>query len=291
MLLLPSPAKINLSLRILERRQDNYHNIQSIIQFLDYYDLMRFSVRKDFKIILHTNLNNIPRDRNLIVRAAEKIQKESGCKLGVDIWIRKILPVGGGLGGGSSNAATTLLGLNLLWGLGLNLDSLRKIGITLGADIPIFIYGHASFVEGIGEILSPIILKEYWYLILSPNISIVTKEIFSHPLLTRNSRAITLEESKYLPGFNDFEELVKKLHPEVRKILELLGKYTRAQLSGTGSCVFGCFSNRKDGLSAFKKIKKKYENTEGFIARSSSTSILHRRINFLRRTTPILKYL
>lgn len=161
-LTLPSPAKLNLMLHILGRREDGYHELQTLFQFVDYGDEITFAVRDDGVIQLHTEFTGVPHDSNLIVRAAKMLQQQSGCALGIDIWIEKVLPMGGGIGGGSSNAATTLLGLNHLWQLGWDEDRLATLGLTLGADVPVFVRGHAAFAEGVGEKLTPVDPEEPW---------------------------------------------------------------------------------------------------------------------------------
>ena len=189
-LVLPSPAKLNLMLHILGRRADGYHELQTLFQFLDYGDEMTFAVRDDGVIFLHTEFAGVAHDDNLIVKAAKKLQQQSNSPLGIDIWIKKILPMGGGIGGGSSNAATTLLGLNHLWQLNWTEDQLAALGLSLGADVPVFVRGHAAFAEGVGEILTPVEPEEPWYVVLVPQVSVSTAEIFSDPLLTRDSLPI-----------------------------------------------------------------------------------------------------
>lgn len=240
-LTLPSPAKLNLMLHILGRREDGYHELQTIFQFLDYGDEITFAVRDDGVIRLHTEFAGVPHDSNLIVRAAKQLQEQSGCPLGIDIWIEKVLPMGGGIGGGSSNAATTLLGLNHLWQLGWDEDRLAALGLSLGADVPVFVRGHAAFAEGVGEKLTPVDPEEPWYLVLVPQVSVSTAEIFSDPLLTRDTPPIKVRPVPKGNSRNDCLPVVARRYPDVRNALNLLGKFTEAKLTGTGSCVFGGF--------------------------------------------------
>ena len=277
-LILPSPAKLNLMLHILGRREDGYHELQTLFQFLDYGDEMTFSVRDDGKICLHTEFAGVPHDQNLIVKAATKLQQQSGCSLGIDIWIKKVLPMGGGIGGGSSNAATTLLGLNHLWQLGWDQDRLATLGLSLGADVPVFVRGHAAFAEGVGEILTPVEPEEPWYLVLIPQVAVSTAEIFSHPLLTRDSLPIKVRPVPKGNSRNDCEAVVTELYPDVRKALNLLGKYTEAKLTGTGSCIFGAFPNEAD---ADKVLHLLTETLTGFVAKGSNVSMLHRKLQDL----------
>ena len=277
-LILPSPAKLNLMLHILGRREDGYHELQTLFQFLDYGDEMTFSVREDGKICLHTEFAGVPHDQNLIVKAAKKLQQQSGCPLGIDIRIKKVLPMGGGIGGGSSNAATTLLGLNHLWQLGWNQNRLAELGLSLGADVPVFVHGHAAFAEGVGEILTPVEPEEPWYLVLIPQVAVSTAEIFSHPLLTRDSLPIKVRPVPKGNSRNDCEAVVTELYPDVRKALNLLGKYTEAKLTGTGSCIFGAFPNEAD---ADKVLHLLTETLTGFVAKGSNVSMLHRKLQNL----------
>ena len=281
-LILPSPAKLNLMLHILGRREDGYHELQTLFQFLDYGDEMTFSVREDGQIRLLTEFAGVPHDQNLIVKAARHLQAQSGCTLGIDIRIKKILPMGGGIGGGSSNAATTLLGLNHLWNLGWSLDKLATLGLSLGADVPVFVRGHAAFAEGVGEILSPEYPEEPWYVVLVPQVSVSTAEIFSHPLLTRDSLPIKVRPVPKGNSRNDCEAVVTELYPDVRKALNLLGKYTEAKLTGTGSCIFGAFPNEAD---ADKVLHLLADTLTGFVAKGSNVSMLHRKLQDLSKET------
>lgn len=186
-LTLPAPAKLNLWLHITGRRPDGYHELETVFQFLDHADELSFALRDDGQIRLQTEIEGVPHDSNLIVRAARQLQQQSGTALGADIWLHKVLPMGGGIGGGSSDAATTLLALAHLWQLDWDEDRLASLGLSLGADVPVFVRGHAAFAQGVGEQLTPVDPSEPWYVVLVPQVSVSTAEIFSHPELTRDS--------------------------------------------------------------------------------------------------------
>jgi 4-diphosphocytidyl-2-C-methyl-D-erythritol kinase len=277
-LTLPAPAKLNLMLHILGRREDGYHELQTLFQFLDYGDELDFALRDDGAIRLHDTLEGVPPENNLIVKAAKRLQADAGTSLGADIWLRKVLPMGGGIGGGSSNAATTLLGLNRLWGLGWNEDRLAALGLTLGADVPVFVRGRAAFAEGIGEKLTPVSPAEPWYLVLVPQVSVSTAEIFSDPLLTRDSSAIKVRSVLEGNSRNDCQPVVERRYPDVRNALSLLSKFTQAKLTGTGSCVFGAFPNKAE---ADKVSALLTETLTGFVAKGSNVSMLHRKLDTL----------
>lgn len=277
-LTLPAPAKLNLMLHILGRRADGYHELQTLFQFLDYGDELAFAVRDDGAIQLHGDLPDVPHESNLIVKAARQLQQRSGCALGADIWLRKVLPMGGGIGGGSSDAATTLLGLNHLWGLGWEADALAELGLKLGADVPVFVRGHAAFAEGVGEKLTPVEPAEPWYLVLVPQVSVSTAEIFSDPLLTRDSPPIKVRPVLEGNSRNDCQPVVERRYPEVRNALNLLGKFTDARLTGTGSCVFGAFPSKAEADRVSHLLA---ETLTGFVAKGSNISMLHRKLQSL----------
>ncbi len=277
-LTLPAPAKLNLWLHILGRRADGYHQLETVFQFLEHADELAFAAREDGQIRLHSDIDSVPHDSNLIVRAARQLQQLSGCPLGADIWLKKILPMGGGIGGGSSDAATTLLGLNHLWQLGLTDDQLAGLGLTLGADVPVFVRGHAAFAEGVGEKLTPVDPEEPWYLVLVPQVAVSTAEIFSHPQLTRDSLPLKMRPVPKGNSRNDCQSVVEQSYPEVRNSLNLLGKFTDAKLTGTGSCVFGAFPSKAE---ADKVLALLSETQTGFVAKGSNVSMLHRTLQSL----------
>ncbi|MGG5292339.1 4-(cytidine 5'-diphospho)-2-C-methyl-D-erythritol kinase [Pseudomonas shirazensis] len=275
---LPAPAKLNLWLHIIGRRDDGYHELETVFQFLDHADQLRFALRDDDQVRLQTDVLGVDHDSNLIVRAARQLQQQSGCKQGADIWLEKLLPMGGGIGGGSSDAATTLLGLNHLWQLGWDLDRLAALGLSLGADVPVFVRGHAAFAQGVGEQLTPVDPVEPWYVVLVPQVSVSTAEIFSHPQLTRDSLPLKMRPVPEGNSRNDCQPVVEQSYPEVRNALNLLGKYTEARLTGTGSCVFGAFPSKAE---ADKVLALLSETQTGFVAKGSNVSMLHRKLQSL----------
>ncbi len=274
-LTLPAPAKLNLMLHILGRRADGYHELQTLFQFLDYGDELTFRPRADGQIRLHTDLPGVDHDSNLIVRAARLLQTRSGCAQGADIELSKHLPMGGGIGGGSSDAATTLLGLDHLWQTHLGEDTLAEIGLALGADVPVFVRGRAAFAEGVGERLQPVELNEPWYLVIAPQVSVSTAEIFSDPELTRNTPAITVRSLLAGGGHNDCQPVVERRYPEVRNALSLLNKFVPARMTGTGACVFGSFPNKGE---ADKVCRQLPADLPAFVAQGRNISMLHRKL-------------
>ncbi len=239
---LPAPAKLNLFLHVTGRRDDGYHQLQTLFQLLDHGDLLHFAPRRRSGVSLRIadtpQGRKLPRSDNLILRAAAALARESGCKAGADIELEKRLPVGGGLGGGSSNAAATLLALNRLWKLGLSINELCRIGLRLGADLPVFLRGHSAWGEGIGEILTPVELPERWYLVVTPACEVSTAAVFRDENLTRNSANIRIAD--FLAGScrNDCEPVTRRLYPAVDETLTWLGRFGAARMSGTGASVF-----------------------------------------------------
>lgn len=279
-LILPAPAKLNLFLHILGRRPDGYHELQTLFQFLDHGDDLGFRRREDGQIRLHTEVPGVPHDSNLIVRAARRLQEQSGTRLGADIWLDKRLPMGGGIGGGSSDAATTLVGLNHLWGLEWSEDRLAELGLALGADVPVFVRGRAAFAEGVGEKLTPVSPPEPWYLVVAPQVSVSTAEIFTDPELTRDTPAITVRSLPEGGGHNDCQPVVEKRYEQVRNALILLNKFVQAKMTGTGSCVFGSFPSRDEADRVSRQLPA---TLPSFIARGCNRSPLHRRLEELAR--------
>ncbi|WP_417538882.1 4-(cytidine 5'-diphospho)-2-C-methyl-D-erythritol kinase [Marinobacter sp.] len=280
---LPSPAKLNLFLHIVGRREDGYHELETLFQFLDYGDDITLRLTSGQPgIRLENPIPGVPDEDNLIIRAARALAtKASGELPGVSISINKRLPMGGGLGGGSSNAATTLLGLNRLWELQLDLDELAEIGLALGADVPVFVRGHAAFGEGVGEKLTPVFPPEDWFLVLKPACDINTGKIFSEQGLTRNTPKMTIapafegDASRYR---NDCEDVVKKLYPEVKQSMDWLTKFGPARLTGTGACIFGRFPTE----SAARIIwESKPSGITGFVAKGVNISPLHQKLTEL----------
>ncbi|MTC57309.1 MULTISPECIES: 4-(cytidine 5'-diphospho)-2-C-methyl-D-erythritol kinase [Providencia] len=275
----PSPAKLNLFLYITGQRADGYHELQTLFQFLDYGDQITFTPRQDDQINLLTTMAGVDVDKNLIVRAAKSLQAH--CRtilnhpgpLGADICIDKVLPMGGGIGGGSSNAATTLIALNEHWGTQLSDDTLAELGKHLGADVPVFVRGHAAFAEGIGEILTPAEPKERWYLVAHPGIEISTPMIFTDPELNRNSPKRSLAALLLAPYANDCEPIARKRFREVEQLVSWLLEYAPSRLTGTGACVFSEFETQADAL---KVLNKAPSWVQGFIAQGANVSPLHK---------------
>lgn len=261
---LPAPAKINLFLHIIGRREDGYHNLQTAFQFLDCCDYLEFETRDEQQIHLQTELNGIAMQDNLVYKAALALRNASQCQQGATIRIDKQLPMGAGIGGGSSNAATTLVALNQLWQTGFSTRQLQALGTQLGADVPIFIHGHSAWAEGIGEKLTDITPAEHFYLLVIPPAHVSTAEIFSHKELTRDSQIIKLAaflEQGILSSFtrNDCETLVRALYPEVDVALKWLSKYAPSRMTGTGACVFAAFEDKELALKASTEIPDGYQ--------------------------------
>lgn len=273
----PAPAKLNLFLYITGQREDGYHTLQTLFQFLDYGDTLTIEPRKDGKICLLTPVEGVPDEENLIVRAARLLMKRAaaterltpGC--GADIAIEKRLPMGGGLGGGSSNAATVLVALNHLWQCGLSVDELAQLGLTLGADVPVFVRGHAAFAEGVGELLTPVDPPEKWYLVAHPGVSIPTPLIFGDPELPRNTPVRSINMLLNCEFGNDCEVIARKRFREVDAALSWLLEYAPSRLTGTGACVFAEFDTES---SARQVLEQAPEWLNGFVARGVNLSPL-----------------
>ena len=275
----PSPAKLNLFLYITGQRADGYHSLQTLFQFLDYGDTIDIALRGDGEIRLLTPVEGVAHEDNLIVRAARllmKVASESN-RLpngsGADISNDKRLPMGGGLGGGSSNAATVLVALNHLWQCGLSVDELAALGLTLGADVPVFVRGHAAFAEGVGEILTPVEPEEKWYLVAHPGVSIPTPVIFNDPDLPRNTPKRSIKTLLKCEFGNDCEVIARKRFREVDAALSWLLEYAPSRLTGTGACVFAEFDTES---RARQVLEQAPEWLKGFVAKGVNLSPLHR---------------
>ena len=238
----PAPAKLNLCLHIIGRRADGYHLLQTAFQFIDLIDEINFNVLATGQVRRLSDMPDVHEQDDLTVRAANALKEHSGCDLGVEIDVSKRIPAGGGLGGGSSDAATTLVALNQLWNTGLDKQQLLEIGLSLGADVPVFIHQQAAWAEGVGEQLTSIEPEENWYLVIHPGCHVATGTVFNAPDLTRNSPAITIRDFLESGGINDCEAVVRQLYPEVNEALDWLSQYAPAQLTGTGACVFASFA-------------------------------------------------
>ncbi|WP_295451565.1 4-(cytidine 5'-diphospho)-2-C-methyl-D-erythritol kinase [uncultured Thiodictyon sp.] len=254
----PAPAKLNLMLRVLGRRPDGYHRLQTVFQFIDCCDRLWFTPREDGAIQRVVAIPGVPESADLTVRAARALQAHAGCRRGADILLEKALPMGGGLGGGSSDAATTLVALNQLWGLDLPEDELAALALPLGADVPVFVRGRAAWGEGVGEQLTPVDLPEPWYLVLIPAGQVATAAVFADPQLTRDSVPVKL--SDFLAGDrrNDCLGVVRRGYPEVAAALDWLEAVGGGQLTGTGGCVFAVFTDRDAALAARDRVTSRF---------------------------------
>ena len=252
---LSAPAKINLCLLITARRPDGYHDLQTAFQMLDICDTLSFELSDQLSV--ESNID-LPVQTNLVYLAAKLLQESSATKQGATIHLDKFLPMGAGLGGGSSDAATTLLGLNRLWNLNISAKELMRLGRQLGADVPVFVFAQSAWGEGIGEVLTPLVLKSSFYLIVSPNCHVDTARIFSHPELTRDSSTITIARFLEHGARNDCEFVVRELYPEVDEVLLWLNKWGPAKMTGTGSCVFLQFDSRLEAQSVAKQVPEQW---------------------------------
>ncbi|MGO1298006.1 MAG: 4-(cytidine 5'-diphospho)-2-C-methyl-D-erythritol kinase [Vibrio sp.] len=268
----PSPAKLNLFLYINGQRDDGYHELQTLFQFLDYGDELAITVTPTPAITLSPDLPDVPLQDNLIYRAACALQTYRQCQNGAHIELKKVLPMGGGIGGGSSNAATTLVALNHLWNTGCTDDELAQLGLKLGADVPVFIRGFAAFAEGVGEQLTAVQPDEHWYLVVRPNVAISTQAIFTHPDLPRHTPKRSLPELLAQPYENDCEKIVRLLYPEVDNKLSSLLQYAPSRLTGTGSCIFAEFPNAEQANTALAKLDT--NSVSAFVAQGRNTSPL-----------------
>ena len=278
-----APAKLNLLLHITGQRADGYHELQTIFQFLDYGDELRFEPRTDIQIQRVQHIEGIPEEEDLVVRAAKSLQKKCAIEQGVDIYLDKKLPMGAGLGGGSSDAATTLHALNRIWGCGLSDDELAEIGLKLGADVPVFVHGFSAFAEGIGEQLTPIELDQPWYLVITPDIHVSTPAIFSDLELTRDCPTIKIRGLADSDWDNVCLPVVVKHYPEVAQALEMLGRYADARMSGTGASVFGAFETEVEAKRVRDSLRKSGmpDSWKDFIAKGVNISPLQKQLSSL----------
>jgi 4-diphosphocytidyl-2-C-methyl-D-erythritol kinase len=267
-----APAKLNLMLRILGRRDDGYHRLQTVFQFIDRADRLYFEPRADGRIVRGAGAAGVAPEQDLVVRAAQALRKATGTDAGIEIRVEKVLPMGGGLGGGSSDAATTLHALNQLWGLGLGTDTLAQIGLALGADVPVFVRGQACWAEGVGEDITPVTLNEPWYLVLVPPVEVATAAVFNDPELTRDSIVITMADFVAGDHRNDCLAVVQRRYPDVAACFEWLGSVGGVpRLTGTGACVFGTFGSEQAARQASARLPA---GCTGFVARGCNRSPL-----------------
>lgn len=267
----PAPGKLNLFLHITGRRDDGYHLLQTMFQFFDFGDSLYFDTNISGKLNRLTDIEGVPAEQDLIIKAAKLLQQASGCTNGADIKISKRLPMGGGIGGGSSDAATTLVALNQLWDINMSMIELAEIGIKLGADVPIFIHGRSSWAEGIGEQIRYLDVSEPYYLIIKSDCSVPTAEIFSHPGLTRDSQRLKMTAFRRGLG-NDCEVIVRALYPQVAEALDWLSAYQIAELTGTGACIFAAFDSKEQAQKIADKVPAKWD---AIVARGMNLSPLN----------------
>ena len=269
----PAPAKLNLFLRITGRRADGYHSLQTVFQFLDYGDELEFTITDDGRVTRTTPFPGVDEDKDLAVRAARLLQETAGIRRGAQIRLTKRIPAGSGLGGGSSDAATTLLALNELWGANLSCGDLATLGLKLGADVPVFVQGQAAWAEGIGEILTPIEPEAAWYLVVVPPVHVSTAQVFADPELTRYSPPLTIRDFHAGRGLqNDLEPLVRSRYPEVDRAMRLLAEFGAPRMSGSGGCVFLKVTGADHGWQILERIPKPFT---GFVARGMNRHPLY----------------
>lgn len=272
---LPAPAKLNRMLHITRRREDGYHELQTLFQLVDIGDTIGFTPRDDNRILLNEGIDDIAHDDNLVVRAARLLQTTTENPRGVSLSIEKRLPMGGGLGGGSSNAATVLLGLNRLWQLNASIDQLAALGLQLGADVPVFVKGHSAWAEGVGEKLTIVTLDTPWFVIIHPGVNVSTAAVFQDPELTRNTPPITM--ARALQGGastwrNDCEAVVKKRYPPISAALDWLNCFAPSQLTGTGACVFAAFETHEAAKQIARDASQHWPT---WVAKGLNRSPLH----------------
>ena len=272
----PAPAKLNLFLHVTGRRADGYHLLQTLFRFIDLNDTLYFTLRADGEVRRVNALEGVPPEQDLCVRAARLLQQETGCKQGVDIELEKRIPMGGGLGGGSSDAATTLLALNRLWELDLSRERLMQLGLSLGADVPVFVFGENAFAEGVGEQLQAYPLPDAWYVVLCPPVHVPTAQIFTHPELTRNTISMTMRALPKGQAFrvgrnegglqlkNDLQAVACSLYPAVKTHLEWLTQFAPALMTGSGACVFAEFATEAEAQAVLQQLP---DAMRGFIAK------------------------
>lgn len=259
----PAPAKLNLTLAITGRRADGYHLLESVFRFIDLMDTVELAVRDDGDIVLDNPIPGVPADSDLTVRAARALQAASGATLGASIRLHKRIPMGGGLGGGSSDAATVLLALNQLWNTQLPRQTLQDIGVKLGADVPVFVFGRPAFATGIGDELTECAVPDAWYVVLHPGVSVPTAKIFSHQGLTRNSTPSIMRALQTTQRKNDMQSVVCQMFPEVADCLAKASEYGSAMMTGSGACIFLEYDTEAQAGAVFQSLSHSYT---GFLA-------------------------
>jgi len=250
----PAPAKLNLLLHVLGRREDGYHLLQTVFQLIDLSDTLTFAPRDDGAIRLVAPLPGVSEEEDLTVRAARLLQAEAGCAAGATIAVEKCIPLGGGLGGGSSDAATALLALNELWGTRLARSDLARLGLALGADVPFFLHGRNALGEGVGEVLTTLVLPPLWYVVIAPQVAVSTREIFNSAALTRDTKPLRITAFFAGLGRNDLEPVVRATYPEVARAIDWLARHGTARMSGSGSSVFAAFEHEDEARTVAAKV-------------------------------------
>jgi 4-diphosphocytidyl-2-C-methyl-D-erythritol kinase len=277
----PAPAKLNLFLHVTGRRADGYHELQTLFQLIDLCDTVTIAVRADGRIERPAGPAGVPAESDLMVRAAQALKSATSTPLGASLSVHKRIPQGGGLGGGSSDAATVLLALNELWQCGLSITELADLALTLGADVPVFVQGSSAWAEGVGERLTPVGLPERWYMLIYPGVGTSTGEVFQSAELTRNSPLITIRAFFESGGRNDCESVVRTRVPAVAEALEWLGRFAPARLTGTGSCVFAAYARAADAERVAAQVPDRWMS---FVARGLNSSPVHERLEHGRWT-------
>ena len=267
----PAPAKLNLFLHVMGRRADGYHDLQTLFQLIDLADDIDIELRPDGVIERRAGPPQVPAEADLVVRAARALQAATGSLLGATLSVTKRIPMGGGLGGGSSDAATALVALNRMWDCGLSEDDLAAIGVKLGADVPVFVRGRSAWAEGRGERLTPLELPERCFVLVHPKVHVPTAVVFQAPELTRNSPPITMGGFLESGGRNDFEPVVRGRYPEVARALDWLGQFAPARLTGTGSCIFAPCTSRNEAQDIVERVPAPWR---GMVARAMNVSPL-----------------
>jgi 4-diphosphocytidyl-2-C-methyl-D-erythritol kinase len=274
----PAPAKLNLFLHITGRRTDGYHELQTAFQLIDLCDTIAVTVREDGQIERPAGPPQVEPESDLVVRAARALQVQTGTRLGATLRVLKKIPLGGGLGGGSSDAATTLLALNRLWNCRLCVGELARVGLPLGADVPVFVRGSSAWAEGVGERLTPLALPERWYVVIHPGVAVGTRDVFQSPELTRNSPVITIRAFFESGGRNDCEPVVRARFREVADALDWLARFAPARLTGTGSCIFAACAS---AIEAERLAARVPDCWTSFVARGLNESPAHERLRAL----------
>ncbi len=271
----PAPAKLNLFLHVVGRRPNGYHELQTLFQLIDLCDTLSIVVREDGVIERPVGPADVPPEQDLVVRAARALQARTGVGSGATLRVFKKIPQGGGLGGGSSDAATALLALNRLWGCGLSVEELGSLSLPLGADVPVFVHGSSAWAEGVGDRLTPVELPERWFVVVHPGVGVATRDVFQAPELTRNSPVITIRAFFDSGGRNDCEPVVRARYPEVAEALEWLSRYAPARLTGTGSCIFAACASAIDAERLAARVPDRWTS---YVARGLNVSPVRERL-------------